>query len=1026
MYCINMSYKKINRKLLTIVWGIGLLIFTGCIAEPYESIGSADDGLRSVLMTFKMPSSTSSNGATKSVALEDTDETSVKHIDVLAFKKEGAQWKFVYKAVGSNITDAPGGGDKKEIKRFNVTVQKDPEAQVFVVIANAEAMVNAFDWDAAVGREKDALLKQLTFSLDPSTAWPVGQGDPFRPFPMQGESPEVIIKNDTEQVGGINLLRGIARVDVITSEEAQKNFKLQHIYVYNTKTKGYIAPNLVDGVIQIPSGAHNDYVSAEEPKRLEYNVPDQISLEKTIYLLEAASKTVDDWTKTTCLVVGGSYEDGNTSWYRVDHITPKAGNTPEMYGEFVRNHQYRFNIISVSGPGYPDPDTAFKERAINMEVVVKDWDKGDVGDIVFDGQHYISFIPCRSVEFGKEGGTRTVHIQTDILEGFQVTGISQEDGTPMGTNGWLTIDGQYMNTPLGKGEQLVKLPMTAKADPAQERKAIVHVEAGRLKVDILVTQRIVTLSAFEFMSMKNVDGQGLAIPRKGGKVEVTAKSNLEWTVFAQRGTNLFKEVIPAIEGEPAENTVTIPIEPLSRLWLDAQEMETEIDVWIEFEYEGKKIIVQPTEFYQVPYDIFVAESTPLPTEINKYGEFLELELKGYFPEMPFRLVDESGNIVSDYATAKATGDLVNKDNLSTIIEFLAYSNYSGSARNLKLQYLRPNLKNGVEGEEWRELKTIRQESNGLTLPTDGYKATRGVLGVGEKTGKLRLDGSYNFFGGTATYIDRDGVEKGEDVYMVCFMWGSVIGLKAEKLSSSKDNIVISLNGTAEKTLKDIVVWLPPGFESELNNLPLTDGDYLGLDEPFHITDVPLNSYFRITPSYEQDIPQTFDFVKGHGDPCRLAQNEIKLKAPSYGSSRMPWGLGKEDHEYFHIYGTSPELHNSGDGNGYYFFSNAYYGESSNRRFLPAYGIIYDLERTENEEGETAVVVNYKADYSNRNPRRDALFYWTSVVNSSNPMKTDAKILRIGVFGDDELPGYASVSEAYEAYKYAAMPVRCVR
>lgn len=1027
-----MNFKRGKRQLHLILLGIILLTFSGCISESFDDNTSVDDGMRSIMMTFKMPSANETTN-TRSATLVDTDETAIKHVEVLAFKKEGTQWKFVYKAVGSNISDAPGGGEKKEIKRFNVTVQKDPNAQLFVVIANAQAMMDAFDWDAAVGTEKETLLKQLTFSLDPSTAWPVGQGTSFRPFPMQGESPEVIIKNDTEHVSGINLLRGIARVDVITSEEAQKNFKLQHIYVYNTKTKGYIAPNLIDGVMQIPAGAHNDYVSAEDPKRLEYGVADQISLEKTIYLLEATSKTVDDWTKTTCLVVGGSYEGGNTSWYRVDHVTPKAGSTPEMYGEFVRNHQYRFNIVSVSGPGYENPDIAFKERAINMEVVVKDWDKGDVGDIVFDGQHYISFIPSRSIEFGKEGGTRTVDIQTDILEGFQVTGVSHEDGTPMGTDGWLTIDPQYMNTSLGKGEQLVKLPMTAEADPTQERKAIVHVKAGRLNVDILVSQRIVTLSAFEFISMKNIDGQGLAIPRLGGMIEVTAKSNIQWTAFGQRGDNGEVHKFPAekVDGDPEERTVSLDIDPLKRLWLDVQEMETKIKVWIEFEYAGKKVTAQLTEFYQVPYNISVSDNTPIPASINKYGEFIELELKGYFPEMPFRLVDESGNIASDYATAKATGDLVNRENLSTTIQFLAYSNYTGSARNLTLQYLRPNLINGVEGEEWRELKTVRQESNGLTLPTDGYKATRGVLGIGAKTGKLRLDGSYNFFGGTATYMDRDGVEKGEDVYMVCFEWGSLFALKASVLTSG-EKVLVSNHGSAEpgQNLRDIIAWLPPGYLGDIDDLPvdeLTDGFLEGAK-------FDQGSYFRIPRTIEQHLPARLDLAQGLGDPCKLAQDEAStIKQPSYGFSRTPWGVDYINHEAFIFY-PHPDVKEeiSGDGVGYYFTKNIYY--EGDRQYLPAYGINYNLEyiMSENEDGEELLTIDitYRADAKGASPRRGYLYYWTSTTLSSNPMQNEAFVLKMGELPEVDMSlseaGGAEVKDPPFLLKWAALPVRCVR
>lgn len=47
----------------------------------------------------------------------------------------------------------------------------------------------------------------------------------------------------------------------------------------------------------------------------------------------------------------------------------------------------------------------------------------------------------------------------------------------------------------------------------------------------------------------------------------------------------------------------------------------------------------------MPYDLVPLNT--IPTSINKYGEHLELELKGYFPKMPFRVIDEEDNYVSD-------------------------------------------------------------------------------------------------------------------------------------------------------------------------------------------------------------------------------------------------------------------------------------------------------------------------------------------------------------------------------------------
>ena len=146
---------------------------------------------------------------------------------------------------------------------------------------------------------------------------------------------------------------------------------------------------------------------------------------------------------------------------------------------------------------------------------------------------------------------------------------------------------------------------------------------------------------------------------------------------------------------------------------------------------------------------------------------------------------------------------------------------------------------------------------------------------------------------------------------------------------------------------------------------------------------------------------------------------------------MPWGLGQKDHEYYHFYGAGIGEETTGDGAGYYFYKNTYY--TGDKQFLPAYGILYDIDvaMVEDEDlGEVmSCLINYKADYVERSTRRNALFYWTSVTESGEDMRTVAKILRNGDFLDDDTSGLGNSGNSetpYEAFKYIAMPVRCVK
>lgn len=1021
-----------NKGILFIPLFLLVSLFTSC-SNDYNvdsPIGEGDETEKNIIMSFQMPGASAPSDMTTR-AINKTDENDIQTIDVLAFKQEGEGWVYAYKTIGENITNV---GSTEKLKQFSVKTNIESYPQQFVLIANAHDAIEKIS-DSNLGDKKEVLLQSLTF--ENTGIWNVSSSSDFKPFPMWGESdPQVITKNTNSLNKQVPVLKALLRVDIALAESVE-NFELREVYIYNTKTKGYIVPKVGNmhesefKVInaQVPDGTHNDYDEAKpNDKVLKYDITNPKLFEKSIYLMEAIGpkEAADDWKKATCLVIGGLY-NGTMNWYRVDLFKKEeniSGEQVKVYADFLRNHLYRFSIMNVKAPGSPDPETAFKNRTASMEVVIKEWDEGDVGDIIFDGEHYVSFFPNREILFGKEANSNTLDIKTDLPDGFKITKITTE------ADGWLTID-KSLDTPLGapvggkEAKVEIKVSVTEN-DSGKERIGFIFVEAGRMHVTVKVTQTLETLNAFEFISMENVNGQGLAIPRAGGKIKVSVNANIEWKLKAQRGEKIEEKIATRVDGKPEVKTLEIDIDALTHQWLDAenQEMETEIKVWLEFDLDGKNVVVQPTEFYQVPYQLEITNN--IPQEINRFGEFLELEVKGYFPEVPFRVVDEAGNVVSDWITAPETGDVVNKDNLSSKIKFLIYSNYSGKKRTLKIQYERPILlPNGTSSKVWKSIeREIKQEYNGLTLQTDGYKAVRGVLGVGAKTGKLRLDGSKGFFGGTAE----------EDVYMVCFSWGTLFGLKAPKLNASQDRIFTAGysagegTNTVSKPIKDLIAWLPPGFTGDLDQLPLSEIMEIVADE--HLggeSEIPLDSYLRL-PIYmgtHMLEPGDPDFLKlGHGDPCRVAQDEVSYTTEkTYGSYRTPWGVEGKNHEAFNSYGSiSPVIEST---TGYYFHKNDYY--TGDRQYLPAYGIIYSWIKN----GETDELMNvYMADYPGRKKRRSVGAYWTSVSNYHAEAPEIAYALAFSdmTISDLEEDGYIGVAgkELSTLNKFIALPYRCVK
>lgn len=1002
------NFGKINKFFF--FFFINIAIFTACSDDYLDGDNGYENTGKEILMTFHMPNaSTPKVKATRSIS--DIDENKINDIDVLAFRKTpDGKWIYNYKSVGTNIVDAPDANESKNKKQFSVEVLKEDFEQQFVIIANAREEINNLDWSSLEGKEKEELLSLLVF--DNQGKWNTTSSSDFRAFPMWGETGARTINESTKTIGGINVLRAISRVDLILSDNAKADFKLTDVYIYNTKTKGYIVPFAENFDVsnnkvikaQVPTGLHNDYDPANpNAKALQYKITTDTLFERSIYLLEAAAvSSINDRDKATCLVVGGKYKDGQTTWYRIDLFENDAsGKVTENYKDLLRNHQYRFNISNVSGPGHPNPETAFKEKTINMIAEVKVWDDGEVGDIIFDEQHYISINPSRILEFGKEESQIALKIKTDVLAGFKITKITDAAGNIL-TDGnlWFSIGDYQLNNSYGTNEKEESIPLKVKENTTgAERVAYMYMEAGRMNVMIKITQSIVSLNLFQFVSMENVDGKGLAIPRVGGQVKVTVNSNIPWKLKGKRGENEAEEIFTPshIGGEAEEATLTLNIDPISRFWKDDYEVETDINVWIEYELNGQVVKAQENIFYQVLYD-FNVENT-IPSTINRYGDYIEVNLKGLFPEMLVRVVDGAGNCVSDIATMPRTGDIVNNNNFSSKVKFLVYSNYSGSSRDLYIQYERPIYdENDENAKEWKELSKITQESNGLKLPTTGYKATRGVLGIGARTGKLRLDGSYGLYGGTATYIDKDGVKKGEDVYMVCFMWGSLVALHAPKLEGSEMEILlVSEDGSNEKTLGDIIAWLPPGFNGDID-----------LDQ----------GYMDLIPFNELHLLPENNLTTGYGDPCRSAQNELSDGgAPAYGSYRMPWGTDGYNQEAYNSYGDpKPELETTGAGSGYYYLKNTYYAEEL-RQYIPAYGLIYSFKL---DEDNNPIGIAYMADNADIASRRDYMAYWASTTVSSIPSNDEAYIFSRG-----------SIPSGYPPYgtqlpKFLALPIRCVK
>lgn len=318
-------------------------------------------------------------------AMDESDEEHIETIDILAFLKEGADYRYNYRREGNNYNSVS--------KNFTVDLISYSNEQVLVVLINARNELAAANILISDNVE-NALGKIVAESAN---EWPAknngGGASDVRSIPMVGISgTTVITQGMTEFPSTISLIRMLARVN-IKMAEGINNFVLKTAQIYNRVTKGYvgykpdewnsgIAWVPVDGNVKPYKTYLPSFVYQAEGTGNESNITNQI------YILESKGVTLSDYLESTAMVVGGTYMDSGvekTCYYRID-LTPngRLGNTAI---DIVRTHTYDIEIQHVSYPGAATANDAY-EGVVTLTAVVSDW-KTNNGNTIFDGQNYL-------------------------------------------------------------------------------------------------------------------------------------------------------------------------------------------------------------------------------------------------------------------------------------------------------------------------------------------------------------------------------------------------------------------------------------------------------------------------------------------------------------------------------------------------------------------------------------------------------------------------------------------------------------
>ncbi|MDR1332516.1 MAG: hypothetical protein LBK07_10495 [Tannerella sp.] len=367
-------------------------------------------------------------------AITETAENEIRELDILAFASNGSGVDtFCYRITVEPSKIKPGAGEVNgNIKDVDVKLQRYKDEQKLIVVANASSVLNAAS--LTTGETLENVYDRLKFNF--TGKWPVSSQ--FTPFPMWGEIDGYVTVHDPVVMDrlDVTMIRSIARIDVGVDLFAidpsigfGTHFIIRHIYVYNTRNKGFVAPDLSAfneteqraTAPNVPSDATR--ITAGQ----EYTV-DAAKYFREIYIPEAGT------TDPVCLVIGATYDNGAETYYRVDFVDA-AG----VALSILRNHRYVINIRNILRPGFGTKEEAEAARGSNLQYELMATNEV-MTEFVFDGQYFLAMSRGDMIVDGA-GKTYTVEVETNYPSGWTATySGALFSGTPVTT----TTSTQFM------------------------------------------------------------------------------------------------------------------------------------------------------------------------------------------------------------------------------------------------------------------------------------------------------------------------------------------------------------------------------------------------------------------------------------------------------------------------------------------------------------------------------------------------------------------------------------------------------
>lgn len=203
----------------------------------------------------------------------------------------------------------------------------------------------------------------------------------------------------------VSLLRAVAKVDIGVGTYNAKNntwsnsgankipFTLSSVQLRGSKLKVRwyfnIDADTFDPLENAVKKASPEGQGTQTTNPMTYKpaVNTEPYITNTIYMWESTlsgSRYDENHLNRPRLIIGGKYEDGPITYYRLDFSGLDGGSKDFFTSDILRNHLYRFTINSVSGPGQDTPDKADETvpAELDFSTAILPWSDG-----VLDNPH---------------------------------------------------------------------------------------------------------------------------------------------------------------------------------------------------------------------------------------------------------------------------------------------------------------------------------------------------------------------------------------------------------------------------------------------------------------------------------------------------------------------------------------------------------------------------------------------------------------------------------------------------------------